>query len=315
MEPLMSLATDAAPARRSWLWRGLALLLLLTAAGLRLLYLASDRSLDLAPDEAHYWDWSRRLDWSYYSKGPLIAYLIRTGCWLVGPWSQQLTGTEVLAVRLPAVVCGSLLLASLYVLTVQVFGREKLAFLVLAAGLTLPLISAGSSLMTIDSPYTCCWGWALVLGHRAILGVRNAECGMRNPPLHSAFRIPHSALAGWAWPAAGLVVGIGILAKYTMVLWLPSAALFLLTSSEHRRLLLRPGFWIMITVATVCCAPILVWNVRHDWVSLRHVSGQAGLHNGPMIHWLGPFRYVGVQCGLLLGFWFIAWTAAMIAHR
>ena len=32
---------------------------------------------DLAPDEAHYWDWSRNLDWGYYSKGPLIAWLIR----------------------------------------------------------------------------------------------------------------------------------------------------------------------------------------------------------------------------------------------
>ena len=32
--------------------------------------------LELSPDEAHYWEWSRRLDWSYYSKGPFVAYLI-----------------------------------------------------------------------------------------------------------------------------------------------------------------------------------------------------------------------------------------------
>src|SRR5262245_31657226 len=36
--------------------------------------------LELAPDEAHYWDWSRHLDWSYYSKGPLVAWLIRGSC-------------------------------------------------------------------------------------------------------------------------------------------------------------------------------------------------------------------------------------------
>jgi undecaprenyl-diphosphatase len=30
----------------------------------------------LSGDEAHYWEWSRRLDWSYYSKGPMVAYLI-----------------------------------------------------------------------------------------------------------------------------------------------------------------------------------------------------------------------------------------------
>ena len=79
-----------------------------------------------------------------------------------------LAGSEMVAVRLPAVVCGSLLLASLYVLTVQVSGSDRLALAVAAAGLTVPLITAGSSLMTIDSPYCCCWGWALVLAHRAI---------------------------------------------------------------------------------------------------------------------------------------------------
>src|SRR6202008_1018912 len=80
--------------------------------------------LDLAPDEAHYWDWSRHLDWSYYSKGPGVAWLIRLSCELFATLSLRLTGTEMLAVRLPAVVCGSLLLISLYVLTVQVFRRD-----------------------------------------------------------------------------------------------------------------------------------------------------------------------------------------------
>ena len=45
--------------------------------------------LDLSPDEAHYWEWSRRLDLSYYSKGPLIAYLIAAltaGSWERRPW-------------------------------------------------------------------------------------------------------------------------------------------------------------------------------------------------------------------------------------
>ncbi|MCI0461047.1 MAG: glycosyltransferase family 39 protein, partial [Gemmataceae bacterium] len=242
--------------------------------------------------EAHYWDWSRHLDWSYYSTGPLVAYLIRAGCALAGSWSVQLTANEMLAVRLPAVVCGSLLLVSLYFLTRQVYASERLATAVVAMALTLPLITAGASLMTIDAPYTCCWGWALVLGHQAI------------------FR-----RAGWAWPATGLVVGLGILAKYTMVLWIPSVALFLLTSAEQRRLFFQRGFWSMTAIAAACCLPILLWNLHHDWVSVRHVGGQAGLRATSGIRWLGPLAYLGVQCALLLGFWFLAWAAAMVAHR
>src|SRR5262249_20551445 len=110
-----------------WRWRTLAFFLIVAAGFLHLAYLACDCPLDLAPDEAHYWDWSRHLDWSYYSKGPVVAYLIRGSCTLAGEWSRHLTGSEMLAVRLPAVLCGSLLLASLYVLSVQVYRRDRLA--------------------------------------------------------------------------------------------------------------------------------------------------------------------------------------------
>jgi hypothetical protein len=278
------------PHRR--LWRALAAFLILASAALHVAYLAGDCPLDLAPDEAHYWDWSRHLDWSYYSKGPLVAYLIRASCALCGPWSRQLTGSEMLAVRLPAILCGSLLLASLYLLTRQVYGRERLALAVVALGLTLPVIAAGSSLMTIDAPYTCCWGWALVLGHRAV------------------FRG-----SAWAWPLAGLVIGLGILAKYTMVLWVPSLGLFLLTHTGYRRLLLRPGFWVMTAVAAACCFPIVLWNIEHGWVSLRHVGGQAGVQGGNGLRWWGPLGYVGTQAALLLGYWFVVWLLAMAAHH
>jgi hypothetical protein len=273
--------------------RLLAAALVLGSAAAHLAFL-SRCPLDLAPDEAHYWEWSRHLDWSYYSKGPLVAYLIRAGCALAGDWAQQHTGSLAFAVRLPAVACGSLLLVSLYVLAVQVYRRETLALAVVGLALTLPLIAAGSSLMTIDAPYTCCWGWALVLGHRAV-----------------------SRGGGWTWAALGLVVGTGILAKYTMVLFVPSLGLFLLTAPDHRPLLRRPGFWSMTLLAALCCLPILVWNINNGWVTLRHVGALSGVAggNGEQVHWLGPLAYVGGQCALLLGFWFGAWAAAMVAHR
>jgi hypothetical protein len=274
----------------AWCWRLVAGGLIVAAGGLHLAYLLHDCPLDLAPDEAHYWDWSRHLDWSYYSKGPLVAYLIRASVGLAGSWSQRMCGSEMPAVRLPAIACGSLLLVSLYVLTLQVYQRERLSVTVVALALTIPLFAAGSTLMTIDSPYVCCWGWALVLGHRAVLG-RSA----------------------WAWPAAGLVIGLGILAKYTMLLWLPSLALYLLAAPQRRELLLRPGFWVMTGTAAVCCVPILSWNATHDWVSLRHVARQAGLAEGEAaIRWFGPFVYLGTQFAVMLGFWFVAWAAAML---
>jgi hypothetical protein len=283
--------TDPQP-RTAARYRLPALALVLAAAGLHVAYLVCHCPLDLVPDEAHYWDWSRHPDWSYYSKGPLVAWLIRGGCALCGAWSRQLTGSELLGVRLPAVLCGSLLIVSLYVLTVQVYGRERLALAVVACGLTLPVLAAGSSLMTIDAPYTCLWGWALVAGH------------------HAVFR-----RAAWAWVAVGVLVGLGILAKYTMVLWLPSLGLFLLSRRELRGQLARPGFWGATALAAVCSLPILIWNAGHGWVSLRHVGGLAGFEGPGGIRLLGPLAFVAGQAGLLLGFWFVAWLAAMLRHR
>ena len=283
------------PDPRRWRWRVLAAVLILAAAGLRLAYLAGGAAPDLAPDEAHYWDWSRHPDWSYYSKGPLVAWLIGASRAAFGEWSVTQTGTEVLAVRLPAVACGALLLVSLYVLAAQVFRSERLGFLVVAFALTLPAVHAGGLLMTIDAPFVCCWGWALVFGHAALVRGR-----------------------AWAWPAAGLMVALGTLAKYTMVLWPESAFLFLLFSPGRRVLLRRPGFWVLVLVGCLGWLPILWWNARNGWVTFAHVGTQAGLAGSggtPRLRWLGPPEYLGGQFALLLGFWFVLGARAVWAWR
>lgn len=286
----------------AWACRLLASFLILGAVVANLAYLAYHCPLDLASDEAHYWDWSRHLDWSYYSKGPLVAWLIRISCDLFGPLSQQVTGSLMPAVRLPAVLCSGLLLLSLYILTIQTLRCERLALAMVAAALTVPVISVGALIMTIDAPYICCWGWALVLAHRAVF--RNSW---------------------WAWLLTGLVTGAGILAKYTMVLFLPSLGLFLLTTPAYRGLLRRRGFWAACAVAAACCLPIIIWNAQHNFVTVRHVARLAGIRLDAVstdeppepssFYWWGPFKLFGEQAALLLVFWFICWVCAMVVHR
>src|SRR5439155_25167182 len=114
-------------------------------------------------------------------------------------------------------------------------GRHRLALACVAVALTAPTVSARSSLMPSHSPYTCCWPWALVWAHRAVFD------GSRP-----------------AWWIAGVLVGAGILFKYTMVLWLPSLALFLLFSPGHRHLLWSRGWWILTALAALAAAPIIM---------------------------------------------------------
>jgi 4-amino-4-deoxy-L-arabinose transferase-like glycosyltransferase len=274
------ISSTSAPRRDQWAFPCVVVLILALTA-FRLAYLAFWCPYDLATDEAHYWDWSRHLDWSYYSKGPLVAWLIRLSC--------SLFGETVLAVRLPAVLCGSLAMVGLYCLTVLAYRRPWLGFGVVALASSIPVVAVGSLLMTIDAPFLCCWTWALVAAHRAVIGQRV-----------------------WAWPVLGLLVALGLLAKYNMAVFPASLALFLLWFPSHRNELRRRGFWLMASASLLGAVPILIWNAQQNWVSFRHVMGQAGVEGTSAWRWWGVFDYLGGQAALLLGLWFILWLGVMV---
>src|SRR5262249_43063046 len=153
-------------------------------------------------DETHYWDWSRHLDWSYYSKGPLVAWLIRAGCELLGPLSLNVTGDLAAAVRFPAVVCHAALLAGWYVLAAGVFPAPRAGPAGGAGGgggafaRTRRRVRAGGVRMTIDPPVMACWCWAVVCVWKGL----------------------DTGRLEW-WGGAGAFTAVGILAKYTMVLF------------------------------------------------------------------------------------------------
>ncbi len=267
-----------------------ALLLISMAASLAYIWVACP--LDLAPDEAHYWSWSQQLDWSYYSKGPLVAWLIRGSCELFGSLSLALTGDLAAAVRMPAVLCHGLMLAGWYTLAFEIYRSSRIGLTVMVCAVTLPLVRAGAILMTIDPPLMACWCWALVFLHRALLNGRR-----------------------WNWLAAGVLTAFGVLAKFTMVL-LP-AALVLFLMVQRRAELRRGGVWLFLFVGMSGWLPILLWNYQHEWVSFRHVFGQvggAGERSGG-IQWLGPLTFLISQAGMMLGLWIVVYLLALWRFR
>jgi 4-amino-4-deoxy-L-arabinose transferase-like glycosyltransferase len=273
--------------RRAWNPHVLAASLILPSTVLSFVYVCWLTPLTLSPDEAHYWDWSRNLDWSYYSKGPLIAWLIWASCELFGSLSIALTGDLAAALRLPAVVCHGCTLAGWYALAVGVFRSRAVGLGVLACAITLPMVRAGAVLMTIDPPFLLCWCWALVCVWRALETDR----------------------LRW-WVGAAALTGIGILAKYTMALFPAAIVGFLLF---HRRSEFRkPGVWLLVAGTALGWLPVVVWNAQHDWVSFRHVFGQVGVagHKAG-----GVFHFLGGQLGMLFGFWLIAFLAAAWRFR
>src|ERR1700734_373862 len=65
---------------RSWRWT---LWVLFAIVAARFAWLALDRT-DLYPDEAQYWYWAQTPDWGYFSKPPLVAWIIALTTGLLG---------------------------------------------------------------------------------------------------------------------------------------------------------------------------------------------------------------------------------------
>ena len=213
--------------------------------------------LDLSPDEAHYWEWSRRLDLSYYSKGPVIAYLIAG--------LTAVFGSSAFAIRLGAVGLSLLGAWALYRLGRELFGRpEPGALAVIGLQLT-PLVWAGSLLTTIDAPFVVAWTLGMWAAHRALGGGGTG-----------------------AWLLLGLAVGVGSLAKYAMLFALPGLALYLWLAPERRPARRSRGPLLAALAAIVSFAPVLAWNARTAWVSARHVASQ-GRGRGLTLEHLAEF--------------------------
>jgi hypothetical protein len=284
-------ASAKQPTRSAWASAWLAaIVLLLAGAAANVWYLLANCPLDLAGDEAHYWEWSRRLDLSYYSKGPLVAYVIALGRLALGDWSRALLGNEVLAVRGPAIALSVLTGLGIFVLTALTLRRPRLALAATALTCTMPILTVGSLLMTIDTPLMFTWVWALVC----------LALALRRDGL------------GW-WIATGLLCAVGILAKYNMVFLYAVGGGLMLVEPELRRHWRRSGPYVAALLGTLGLVPIAIWNAQHGWVSLRHVAGQAGVAGARHFNLLGPLEYAAGQLGVINAIWAVLLVCAAYA--
>lgn len=295
------------------------LFVFLLALSLFRIYYIQKGPLDLSPDEAHYWEWSRRLDWSYYSKGPMIAYLIYIG--------TAILGDNVFGVRILAVIFSALGSVFMYILGKKLYDDQVGLFSAILIQI-IPLFSTFGIVFTIDSPFIFFWILSLFLFYRATFTVQhstqNSEVGTQNsnppsPPLTPLCPpLVRGELRGGKggfvyWILLGLSVGFGLLTKYTMAFFYFCAFLFLL--SRERRLLLTTGPYIAFIISILVFSPVILWNADHDWVTLRHTAGQAHIAEGVRITLKSFFEFVGSQLGVITPLVFMLMAYSLWSQR
>ncbi|MGA9604515.1 MAG: glycosyltransferase family 39 protein, partial [Methyloceanibacter sp.] len=107
---------------------------------------------DLVSDEAQYWTWSRELAFGYFSKPPMIAWLIRGATAICGDGEVCIRSASPVLYTLASVVM---------FLTGRALFGERVGFWSAIVFATLPGVSYSSILITTDVPLILFWIIAL----------------------------------------------------------------------------------------------------------------------------------------------------------
>jgi len=189
----------------------------------------------LSDTEAYYVVWSRFPSLSYYDHPPLVAWIAAV---------TTFVSRTAFSARLGPVLCSALMGALVYRLAARLFS-PRAGFLALAVASTLPVLFFTSFLVNPEGPLAPLWLLSLLL----LNDLRDHD-------------------EPWRPVVLGLAIGASFLAKYTAVLLVPVALIFLLASVRTRRWFRRPSFYASGLVALAVASPVVIWNYRHHWPTL-----------------------------------------------
>jgi 4-amino-4-deoxy-L-arabinose transferase-like glycosyltransferase len=245
--PRASGLLSAWPAERHLTW------LLVCVAGLtlfRLGALALART-DLFFDEAQYWFWSRELAFGYYSKPPLIAWIIRG--------ATEVCGMSEACIRAPSPI-----IHAATALVVYGVGRElydpRIGFWSGLVYATLPGVSFSSAIISTDVPLLFCVALAL----------------------YAVIRM--EASGSWRWGVIlGLAIGFGLNAKYAMSYFLLGLIVYALATRRGRMLLRDVRLYAALAIAAALIAPNIWWNAQNKFATFAHTAENANW-GGSLFH-------------------------------
>jgi 4-amino-4-deoxy-L-arabinose transferase-like glycosyltransferase len=201
--------------------------------------------LELYPDEAQYWLWSRTLDFGYYTKPPMVAWAI---------WATTQLGDAEVFVRLsaPLFQAGATLCA--FAIGRKLYGGSVgLAAAALYA--LMPAVQLSGLVVATDAPLLFFLGLSIL----AYVSLQSATGGGR------------LALAA----GLGAALGLAFLSKYAAVYAIIGMALHLVLSREARRAWSLSAVLLAAGVFVLVLAPNLVWNVNHGFATLHHTAANA----------------------------------------
>ena len=225
---------------------------------------------DLFVDEAQYWLWGQHLDFGYYSKPPMIAWVIRLFNALSGSDS-----TFWIRLSAPLFHFGSALVlmrATRRLLGPQIEPWVGVTFV------TLPGVSLSSLLVSTDTVQILFISVALW----AFFGLN------KRSSVFEALML-------------GISLGLAFLTKYSVLFLLPGVAVAMATLPSAR--IAWRDVFIAAVAGAIVVSPNLWWNLAHDAATVRHTESIAHWNgaggSGSAFHLHGALEFLLAQFGVV----------------
>jgi hypothetical protein len=232
------------------------IVLFLIVATKLLVHLYAGRNYGYFIDELYYVACSDHLDWGYVDQPPMIALFTKV--------ARSLLGDSLQAIRLFSAVAGAAKVLLTAMIARELGGNRFAQILAALAVLVAPGFLAIDNLLSMNSFEALIWtACAYVL-------IRIVKTG--NPRL-------------WIW--FGLLAGIGLENKHSMLIWGAAITAGLLLTPQ-RRWFRTWWLWIAGLVAFLIFLPNLVWNYQHHFPFLEL---QANIRRSSRNVELGPLAF------------------------
>jgi 4-amino-4-deoxy-L-arabinose transferase-like glycosyltransferase len=247
------------PTNRLWFRLTIALIALMTIGRIIALIFSP---ITLHADETQYWVWSREFDWGYFSKPPMIAWIIAT--------STSVFGNSEAAIRLPVPLLHAATASFLY-LCAQRLWDNRTGFWVALVYLTMPGIWLSNGIISTDVLLFTAWTGGLY----CLLRLRDGE----------------------DWPSAiglGAAVGLGFLSKYAMIYFVVGTLLAIALDRPTRMAMMTRNGLIAATLAGLLLLPNILWNSANDFATVSHTAANANW-GGDLFQTEEMFEFLAAQ--------------------
>jgi 4-amino-4-deoxy-L-arabinose transferase-like glycosyltransferase len=191
-------------------------------------------------DELYYIACSDHLDWGYVDQPPLSIFILKISRWMLGD--------SLPAIRFTAVLAGVVVVIIAGLIARKLGGGRFAQGFAAASALMSPVILGNAGRYFSMNAFDLLF-WSLAF--YVLISIIKEN----KPKL---------------WPVFGLIAGLGLMNKYS-ILFLGIGLIAGLLLTSERKQLINKWFWIAAAVVLLVILPHIIWEIQHDFPSIEFI--------------------------------------------